>query len=252
MSLDSLIAQLDACVQQGQVEEGQRILTHCKIALLQEPSRLEQACHILEHGVLLAVAAGDLEAFRRHMAQLQPYYYNITTDTPPSPRKRHVIGLHLMHLLVANRLSEFHSELELLTETEAADPLIQFPIGLERKLMVGIYDEVLEGQVPDPSYQYFMNALWQTVRDSIADCMEVSYATLSVKDAAHMMKCKSIEEWTAYTQESRDDWIVTTDSKGEPVLTFQPPSTVAQATDIPSMDYIQRSLTYATEMERII
>jgi 26S proteasome regulatory subunit N12 len=248
MSLDSLLSELKTLVENGDVAQGKAVLSKLKIAILEgadgSPETLQKSCSALELGVLLAVADNDLDAFGRNMAQLQPYYMSGVAST----RKAHIMGLNLMHLLVENRLSEFHSELELLSEQEAADPLISFPIGLERKLMVGIYDEVLAGKIPNPSYQLFMEHLLQTVRDSIADCIEVSYKTLKLKDAAEMMKFSNVAELQDYIQNFRDDWIV----EAGDLLTFQPPSTIPAATDIPSMEYIKQSLTYATEMERIV
>lgn len=154
-----------------------------------------------------------------------------------------------MLLLVENRLSEFHAEMELLTKEEASSPYISFPITLERQLMVGSYDEVLKAHlnIPDPSYGVFMDNLLLTVRDSIADCMEVSYDTMKLQDAMTMMKFNSLEELQEYIQEARDDWIVQGDS-----LCFQPPPTGSKASDVPSMSLISQSLAYATELERII
>ena len=199
----------------------------------------------LELGILLTVAAGDLDAFARNFAQLQPHY----TPTVSSPRKCHMLGLNLMFLLVENRLSEFHAEMELLTEQEASSAFVSFPITLERQLMVGSYDEVLKAHlhIPDPSYEFFMYNLLQTVRDSIADCMEVSYKTMKLSDAMTMMKFSSVKELMEYVQEARDDWIVEGDS-----LCFQPPPTGSKASDIPSMTLIAQNLSYATELERII
>jgi len=199
----------------------------------------------LELGVLLTVAAGDLDAFSRNFAQLQPYYSPSTS----SQRKCLVLGLNLMYLLVENRLSEFHAEMELLDHDEASNPFVSFPITLERQLMVGSYDEVLKAHlhIPDPSYGFFMDQLLMTVRDSIADCMEVSYQTMKLSDAMTMMKFTSLEELKEYMQEARDDWIVEGDS-----LCFQPPPTGSKASDIPSMELISQSLSYATELERII
>jgi 26S proteasome regulatory subunit N12 len=198
-----------------------------------------------ELGVLLTVAAGDLDAFARNFAQLQPHY----TPTVASPRKCLVLGLNLMFLLVENRLSEFHAEMELLTEEEASNAFVSFPITLERQLMVGSYDEVLKAHlhIPDPSYAFFMENLLQTVRDSIADCMEVSYKAMKLSDAMTMMKFSSAKELMEYVQEARDDWIVEGD-----LLCFQPPPTGSKASDIPSMTLIAQSLSYATELERII
>eukprot|EP00543_Licmophora_paradoxa_P009553 CAMPEP_0202478224 /NCGR_PEP_ID=MMETSP1360-20130828/94346_1 /ASSEMBLY_ACC=CAM_ASM_000848 /TAXON_ID=515479 /ORGANISM="Licmophora paradoxa, Strain CCMP2313" /LENGTH=182 /DNA_ID=CAMNT_0049105495 /DNA_START=936 /DNA_END=1484 /DNA_ORIENTATION=+ len=182
------------------------------------------------------------------MAQLKPHYARgITT-----PRKHHILGLNLMFLLVENRLAEFHSELEQqMTNSSGSetDAFLSFPIQLERQLMVGSYDEVLNAgaQIPDPSYQFFMDSLLQTVRDSIADCMEVSYQQMSVADAIKMMKFDTTEEFMDYVQQVKDDWIIT-----EQTICFQPPPTGSKASDIPSMKLIAQSLSYATEMERII
>ena len=199
----------------------------------------------LELGVLLSVAAGDLDAFARNVAQLKPNYVLGT----PSERKCLILGLNLMFLLVENRLAEFHAELELLTENEAATPFVSFPIQLERQLMVGSYDELLSAhaRIPDPSYAFFMDNLLQTVRDSIADCVEVSYKTMKTTDAMTMMKFDSPQQLVDYIEECRDDWIVEGDT-----ICFQPPPSGSKATDIPSLKLIAQSLSYATEMERII
>ena len=203
------------------------------------------ATSALELGVLLTVAAGDLDAFSRNLAQLKPYY----SRGIESERKNHILGLNLMFLLVENRLSEFHAELELLTASEAGNFFVSFPIQLERQLMVGSYDEVLSAnsRIPDASYEFFMDSLLQTVRDSIADCVEVSYKTMKMQDAMTMMKFDSSDQLKEYIEECRDDWLVEGDT-----LCFQPPPAGSKASDIPSMKLIAQSLTYATELERIV
>ena len=253
MSLDAavaLLSELNAKFEAGDSDGWKEVLSKLKILLLDFPAGSEThwriATQALELGVLLSVADGDLDAFARNVAQLKPYY---ASSTISSPRKCHILGLNLMHLLVdnRNRLSEFHAELELLTESEASNPLVSFPIQLERQLMVGIYDEVLNVSVPDPSYQFFVDNLLQTVRDSIANCVEVSYKTMKLADAMTMMKFDTQQELLQYIEECRDDWIVEGDS-----LCFQPPPTGHKASDIPSMELIAQSLSYATEMERIV
>jgi 26S proteasome regulatory subunit N12 len=201
----------------------------------------------LELGVLLHVAAGDLDGFARNYAQLQPLLLSGQED---SQRTCLLLGLNLMCLLVENRLSEFHAEMELLTNEQASNAYISFPITLERQLMVGSYDEVLKAHlhIPDKSYAFFMDNLTLTVKDSIADCIEVSYQKMKLKDAMTMMKFATQDELLDYVKEARDDWIVV---DGE-FLEFQPPPTKRQASDIPSKTLISQSLAYATELERII
>ena len=201
-----------------------------------------QACG-LECGVLLACLAHDLDAFSRNFAQLKPLYQTTTGE-----RKSHILGLNLMFLLVGSRLSEFHAELELLSDEEAASVFVKFPVEIERQLMVGSYDQVLNAKehIPDASYEFFMDSLSQTVRDSIADCMEVSYDSMELGDAMKMMIFQSTEELQSFIEDCRDDWIV----EGGSICFQTAPS--ERLADIPSMELIAQNLSYATEMERII
>lgn len=56
--------------------------------------------------------------------------------------RQHVVGLYLMHLLVENRLAEFHSEVELLAPGDRESTFIAFPLQLETFLMEGNYTKV--------------------------------------------------------------------------------------------------------------
>mmetsp|Transcript_18510 Transcript_18510/g.26145 ORF Transcript_18510/g.26145 Transcript_18510/m.26145 type:complete len:258 (+) Transcript_18510:180-953(+) len=255
---DSLISELTTQVNNGDVDGGMSTLAKLKIAMMDFPEPLSQdhlqiATSALELGVLLSVADGDLDGFARHVAQLKPYYSFHSDSSFSSERKCHVLGLNLMYLLVENRLSEFHAELELLTVEQSQSKYITFPIQLERQLMVGAYDQVLTSatQVPDTTTYttLFMENLLQTVRDSIADCLEVSYSKMTLEDAVQMMKLSNSTELKEYIEECRDDWILSEDGTE---LLFQPPPTGLKSSDIPSMKLISQSLTYATEMDRIV
>ena len=246
--MDAQLQQLESHAASGNVEGGMAVLQHIKLSRLTGTVAVSDAQYAaaLECGVLLAARAEDLELFARQMQQLQPLYATVHT-----PRKNHVTGLNLMALLVHASGSEFHSELELLTKEQEADPFLQFPIAVDRKLMVGIYDEVLTMTLPHPSYQFFMDQLNSTVRDAIADCMEVSYEKLSLNEAAEIMKFVGVgDELKEYIETEREDWIVEGDTITFQVSPAQGAAVTAQ--DIPSQQWIQQSLTYATELERII
>lgn len=267
---EKVLNQLRGAFDAGDVDAGKSILATIKILMLDFPigdditeAHLTIATSALEMGVLISVVDQDLDAFARNLSQLKPYYTpspvstaaadpTTTPETPtpaPQSQKCHILGLNLMYLLVENNLSEFHAELELLTPIEASTPYLTFPITLERQLMVGSYDEVLSAglRVPDPSYSFFVENLLQTVRDSIADCLEVGYRTMAVKDAVGMMRFGGREELMAYVEEYRDDWIVEADE-----ICFQVVETGSRPSDIPSMKLIAQSLSYATELERIV
>ena len=55
--------------------------------------------------------------------------------------------------------------------------------------MIGLYDEIINAgvHIPDPSYTLFKEILLETVREAIADCMEVSYKTMKLDDAHILM-----------------------------------------------------------------
>jgi 26S proteasome regulatory subunit N12 len=245
----SLLSELKAKFEAGDVVGGKETLSKLKVQMLDFPpgsqSHTQVAVEFMEIGILMMAEDGDLDSFARNVAQIKPMYAVLGEFI--TPRKCHILGLNLMNLLVDNRLSEFHAELELLTEEESRNKFVTFPINLERQLMVGIYDEVLNVTVPDPSYQFFVDNLLQTVRDSIADCVEVSYNTMKISDAMTMMKFGTQQELLEYIEECRDDWIV-----DENTLCFQPPPSGSKAGDIPSMKLITQNLSYATEMERIV
>lgn len=252
-SAKQLVTQLNDCVNKSDIDGGKAILDQLKIAMLTfpvstNPEYLPIIITGLELGVLLSVADDDFSAFVRNVAQVKTYY---TTMAPPSSsdRKCQVLGLNLMYLLVENQLSEFHAELELLSDEEAQSPFVSFPVTLERQLMVGSYDEVLTAgsRVPDPSYALFTENLLQTVRDNIADCLEVAYKSMSTSEAMVMMKFETMDELMEYVNDYRDDWIV---EGGQ--LCFQPPATGSKASDIPSNKLISQCLSYATELERIV
>jgi 26S proteasome regulatory subunit N12 len=250
MSLETgtkLLSELKAKFEDGDVMGGKETLSKFKILMLDFPATSEPHAQIaveaLEVAILIMVEDGDLDSFARNVTQIKPLYAVLMTTS----RKCHIWGLNLMNLLVENRLSEFHAELELLSDEESRNAFVTFPINLERQLMVGIYDEVLNVAVPDPSYQFFVDNLLQTVRDSIADCVEVSYKIMKISDAMTMMKFLTQQELLDYVEDCRDDWIV----EGS-TLCFQPPPLGWKAEDIPSMKMITQNLSYATEMERII
>lgn len=250
---EELLSNLKSKIQSGDLDGAKSCITQLKIVMLDFPTIDESsailniAIEALELAVLVSIEEGDLAAFSRNISQVKMYYEIPQTNI--STQKAKILGLNLMYLLIENRLSEFHAELELLSDEEARSPFITFPITLERQLMVGSYDEVLNAgsHIPDQSYNFFVENLLPTVRDSIADCLEVAYKTMSLEDARIMMKFDSLADLDEYIKEYRDDWII---DGGD--LCFQPPVVGSKADDIPSRDLIKQVLSYATELERIV
>merc|ERR1712137_181149 len=75
-------------------------------------SELTAARSALETAVKLSVNAEDMAMFARHYAQLKTYYFDYSALLTESKQQWNLVGLNLMHLLAANTLSDFHTELE--------------------------------------------------------------------------------------------------------------------------------------------
>ena len=198
-----------------------------------------------EQAALLSVKAEDMLAFECNVAQLKPYY---SIDQAQSELRYPVLGMNLLHLLVDNRMAEFHSELELLPEDGRANECIAFAIQLEQYLMEGSYSKVLGARSScPPQYSFFMDGLVNRIRDSIAECCEAAYQSLTLSEAQHMMNFTSQEEMLSYIKTNKEAWTVSGDA-----ISFQQSEKKMTSADIPAMRLISESLLYATELERIV
>jgi 26S proteasome regulatory subunit N12 len=145
------------------------ILTHCTCTAAtggsETPSAQAErtlARDILEVAVFCSAREGDRRAFARHMAQLKPYHFEIASTLPHSPNRYALLGLNLLYLLVENKLADFHSELELMSDIDRSNECIVFPVRLEQYLMVGSYDQVSNRRVltRSMSAQFAMHCHW--------------------------------------------------------------------------------------------
>ncbi|KAE9610658.1 hypothetical protein Lal_00029647 [Lupinus albus] len=204
---------------------------------------------IYEHAVVLSVKIEDQDAFERDFFQLKPYYTDASNRLPPSPQEYPILGLNLLRLLVQNRIAEFHTELELLSSTALENPCINHAVELEQSFMEGAYNRVLSARqtVPHDTYVYFMDLLAKTVRDEIAGCSEKAYDYLSLKDAKQILLYSSDQELLEYIKEEHPEWEIKNDS-----VFFQKAKESAPCKEIPSLQLINQTLSYARELERIV
>lgn len=202
---------------------------------------------VFEYASLLSVKADDMRSFERHIAQVKAYYLDFRALLAESPHRHLLLGLNLLHLLVENRLGDFHAEMELLGEDDFKNPLVQFPVRLEEWLMEGSYNKILStsSETPSPLYAPFLTRLVDTVRDEIADCSASSYDTLGVEAAQRMMLFKTPEELRSYIEEKQPAWHIEAG-----VIHFNPAQKARL--EIPSLTLIASTLEYATELERIV
>lgn len=239
-----------ALVNAGKFAEAEAPLTKIKLHLLKQRqlSDADKALgqKTLEMAVLMSVKAEDNKGFDRHVQQLKPHYLSGSK----SSQRPTILGLYLLYLIVENRLAEFHSELELMTSEERGFPEVAFAIKLEQSLMVGTYNQVLaaKARMPHPElFGFFMTRLLDTVRETIADCSEAAYESLSVDAARELMMFDTQQEFLAFVKKLHPSWAFTTEGR----ITFNP-AKQKKSCEIPSIRLITESLSYATELERIV
>ena len=100
----------------------------------------------------------------------------------------------------------------------------------------------------DALFDTFCDELRRSVRESIGNATEVAYDVLSVKDAAAMLMYDTEQEFMEYVAEERKDWMV----EGASIRFVNGKENSVGAADIPSMKLIEQTLSYATELERIV
>lgn len=201
-----------------------------------------------EQAAVLSINVNDKDLFQRNIASLKMYYNNATATATVSEMKITVIGLYLLFLLIENRLSDFHCELELLTGTELKHPAIAFCTQLDQHLMVGSYDQVMSAAAnpPIPHYHFFLKSLLETVRINITECLAASSTSINVQSATNILMFNSMDETKQYLSAYCPTWVISGDNIQVPL------SKALKSEGIPSLKIISQTLTYATELERIV
>ncbi len=125
---------------------------------------------------------------------------------------------------------------------------IKYAIEMEQFLMEGSYNKVLTAKqgMPAASYGYFVDLLATTVKAEVASCCEKVYQHLSFSEAMKMLKLSTASELRSFC-ESRGwaarDGVVYFQNEQKPAL---------GAKDIPSLQIIGQTLSYAKELELIV
>ncbi|CAH0561009.1 unnamed protein product [Brassicogethes aeneus] len=203
---------------------------------------------VLEIGVQWSIAANNIPAFERYIAQLKCYYFDYQNLLPESAFKYQILGLNLLFLLSQNRVAEFHTELELLPADHLQnDVYIRHPLSIEQYLMEGSYNKIFlaKGNVPAKNYNFFMDILLNTIRGEIAVCLEKAYEKISPKDAARMLYLQN-EAFQQFVTKNKN-WKLGKDNffhfTSEEKKTHEP---------IPSAELAKQAVDYAKELEMIV
>ena len=203
----------------------------------------------------------DVVAFVRHVTQLRMYYQDYSALLPPSPNEAALTGAWLLSLLSRHQLAEFHADLELLTHRKAeivASPHVQFAQQVEQQLMEGCYNQVLASSstsggggkaLPCPESGVFMRMLSSTVRDKIAECVEVAYQELPSAQAKQLLQLQDDAALRDFVKARAGRWTL---GEKDGVLRFPGANADAEHGRIPTLTTIAQTLAYATEVEKIV
>lgn len=204
----------------------------------------------LEYGVLCSAKKKDLVDFELYYNQLQVYYSDISpSELPQSPHYLMIVGLNLVSLLVNSRIAQFHSELEKIPyDVQASDGYIRFAVQMERFLMEGSYNKLLNSRKRAPSNEYIpvVEMLEQTVRSEVALCVPHAYTVLSLPAAQKVLMVNSPEEALVFGR--KYNWQLSPDQKSF-VFTRE----VDQAKhEIPYVDMIKEQISFAASLQNIV
>jgi len=203
---------------------------------------------VLEIGAFWSIARRDIPSFERYMAQLKCYYLDFKDELPESPYKCELLGLNLLCLLSQNRVSEFHTELELFAHPDVhilENNFIKHAVKLEQYLMEGRYNKIFVAKslVTGDAFNFFIDILLDTIRDEISTCVEKSYNRLHTKAASQVL---NISGPNLQTYAKKRGWKSANDGY------FYYNMEKKQDDRIPSMDLAKDSIEYAKELEMIV
>lgn len=218
------------------------------------PTRIQEltlARDVLELGALVSAKLKELDAFEQYFNQLQVYYTDVgVKDLPESPRHMTILGLNLVRLLVWSRIAEFHTELVKINRRPGADrdQCIRFAILLERCLMEGSYNKLLNSRKQAPSNEYIpvVEMLEQTVRDEVALCIPESYNQLSISAAQTILMLPSVQQVMEVGRER--GWQLSPDKS---FFVFLREEDLSKKR-IPFMEMIGNHIDYAADLQKVI
>ena len=109
-----------------------------------------------------------------------------------------VIGLYLLYLLAYNKISEYHTEIELIPVKEQNENVfIKVPMSLEQHFVEGSYNKILSQKrqnVPHEAYQFFVDKFVDAIRYEIARSAEKAYESLRLSDTSKLFMIQNEQE----------------------------------------------------------
>ena len=160
------------------------------------------ARNVYEYATFLAVEKKDIEAFERNFAIVKTYYDEFDSVLPLSQKKYCILGLYLLYLLSFNKISEYHTEIELIPFDELNNVYIKVPMSLEEYFVEGSYNKILNQKqnVPHEAYNFFIDKFSDAIRYEVARSAEHAYESLKLRDMQSMFMINNANELDLFIQ----------------------------------------------------
>lgn len=137
-----------------------------------------------EYNVFYALATKDIVEFNRAIDKLKFFYDNFKSSSNSSNYFQ-LIAITLLHLLSFNKIEDFYTKLEGLSDQEIQNPLIKYVITLNESIEDGSYRKVfvLKDTCPIPFCEMFLDRIEETLRVELAKSSEKAYSSLTTEQA---------------------------------------------------------------------
>ncbi|CDW84633.1 UNKNOWN [Stylonychia lemnae] len=228
-----------------------------------EPSPKEciLAREVYEYATFLSVEKQDILEYEHHMSILKTYYDEFKQELrfiaiysgviPPSQKMYAILGLYLLYLLSYNKISEYHTEIELIPIEEQQNVYITVPVSLEQHFVEGSYNKILtqKQNVPLEAYHFFINKFVDAIRFEIARSAERAYESLSLRDTQKIFMIDNQQDLLSFINGNSGKEGVEWQISGDRLFFSRQKE---QMKEIPANKMISLSLDYATELNRIV
>ncbi|KYO03239.1 putative 26S proteasome regulatory subunit RPN12 [Plasmodium gaboni] len=212
---------------------------------------------ILEKGVIISIRDNDIKSFNIYIAQLFIYYFDYKDILQKSKKQNAIIGLYLLYLLAYNSIGDFHMTLEILSLEDHNDIYIKYVLTLEQNIMDGFFHHVLTRKEDIPLYLYesFMQKLYTTIRFKLIDCILASTTSIHVLYICELLKFSNEQNLYDFiiqyneTKNDQGEYNAVCEIKNNYVVCK---NQMVSMQELPSLEIINNSIGYATELERIV
>ena len=139
---------------------------------------------------------------------LKSYYDEFDGLIGKSQRKNAILGLYLLYLLSFNKISQYHTEIELIPQEDIENNIyIKVPVSLETYFVQGSYQKILQQQqnVPQVAYYFFIEKFVDAIRYEIARSAERSYDSLRLRDMQKMFMIEDEAQLRAFIAQNQQE-----------------------------------------------